>query len=252
MLTFLRGAALAATLFLVPAASLSSAPSQAVLQPALLTLQKAPVARQAPAPAPFAKFGLEDVHDHGSGLAAAGQTAQDFENWARRSPANMAQVGAFRDYLAAEGLAGVVPVWQLVRTSSSWAECGAQPFEVPPPDKWERIVKTLKFVRDDVIPRVGKVETLSAYRNEGLNACSHGAPKSAHREFFALDLTPVIDNLDRNAMIRSVCAAHAQDGRAYDTGLGFYTGRRFHVDSSGYRKWGADGRGATSPCVTVA
>ena len=41
MLTFLRGAAVAATLFLVPAASLSSAPTQAVLQPAVLTLQKA-------------------------------------------------------------------------------------------------------------------------------------------------------------------------------------------------------------------
>ena len=249
MLTFLRGAAVAATLLLVPAASLSSAPAQVNFTPAVVrVVQQAP---RALAPAPFAKFGLEDVHDHGTGLAAAGQTAQDFENWARR-PANMAQVGAFRDYLAAEGLESVVPVWQLVRTSSSWAECGAQPFEVPPPDKWERIVKTLKFVRDDVIPRVGKVETLSAYRNEGLNACSHGAPKSAHREFFALDLTPVNMDLDRNAMIRSVCAAHAQDGRAYDTGLGFYTGRRFHVDSSGYRKWGADGRGATSPCVTVA
>ena len=210
-----------------------------------------PQPAKAAAPAPFAKFGLEDVHEHGSGLAP-GQTAQDFETWVRRSPANMAQVGAFRDYLAAQGLEAVVPVWQLVRTSSSWQECSAQPFEVPPPDKWERIVKTLKFVRDDVIPRVGKVETLSAYRNEGLNACSHGAPKSAHREFFALDLTPVNTDIDRSAMIRSMCVAHARDGRAYDTGLGFYTGRRFHVDSSGFRRWGADGKGATSPCVTVA
>jgi len=23
---------------------------------------------------------------------------------------------------------------------------------------------------------------------------------------------------------------------------------RFHVDSNGFRRWGADGRGATSPC----
>ena len=50
-------------------------------------------------------------------------------------------------------------------------------------------------------------------------------------------------------MIRSVCAAHAEDGRAYDAGLGFYSGRRFHVDSSGYRKWGPNGKGATSPCA---
>jgi len=53
-------------------------------------------------------------------------------------------------------------------------------------------------------------------------------------------------------MIRSVCAAHARDGARYDAGLGFYTGRRFHVDSSGFRKWGPNGRGATSPCVHYA
>jgi len=145
----------------------------------------------------------------------------------------------------------VVPLWQLVRTSSSWRECGAQPFEAPPADKWGHIVTTLKFVRDKVEPALGDVEPLSAYRNETLNACSHGAPKSAHRQFFALDLTPVNADVDRGDMIRSVCAAHARDGRAYNAGLGFYSGRRFHVDSSGFRKWGPNGKGATSPCVSA-
>jgi hypothetical protein len=143
-------------------------------------------------------------------------------------------------------------MWQLVRTSSSWRQCGAEPFEVPPADKWGRIVTTLRFVRDEVVPAVGAVETLSAYRNEELNACSDGAPESAHRHFFALDLTPVSKAVDRSEMIRDICAAHAEDGRAYDAGLGFYSGRRFHVDSSGYRKWGPNGKGATSPCVTQA
>ena len=164
----------------------------------------------------------------------------------------MASVDAarsFRDYLAAQGLESIVPIWQLVRTSSSWRECGAEPFEVPPADKWGRIVRTLRFVRDDVIPSVGQVETLSAYRNEGLNECSNGAPKSAHREFFALDLTPVNKAVERSSMIRSVCGAHARDGMAYNIGLGFYSGRRFHVDSSGFRRWGANGKGAISPCV---
>jgi hypothetical protein len=53
-------------------------------------------------------------------------------------------------------------------------------------------------------------------------------------------------------MIREICRAHARDGRAYDTGLGFYSGKRFHVDSNGFRKWGPDGRGASSPCTTYA
>ena len=248
MLHFIRAAALAATLSLVPAASLSSAPTQAEFRHAVVTT--APMAAPKAAPEPFAEFGVDAEHDHehASGLAP-GQTAQDFEAWARRSPANIRELASFRDYLAAQGLESVVPMWQLVRTSSSWRECGAQPFEVPPQDKWGRIVKTLKFVRDDVIPGVGPVETLSAYRNGELNACSNGAPRSAHREFFALDLTPVNKSLDRSAMVSSVCKAHARDGREYNVGLGFYSGRRFHVDSSGFRKWGANGKGATSPCV---
>ena len=250
MLTFIRAAALAASLSLVPAASLNSAPSPVELRQATVRTDIAPAAPKKAAPAPFAEFGLDAAHDHehASGLAP-GQTAQDFEAWARRTPANVKALGSFRDYLAVQGLETVVPMWQLIRTSSSWRDCGAQPFEVPPPDKWGRIVKTLKFVREDVIPSVGKVETLSAYRNSELNACSNGAPKSAHREFFALDLTPVNTDLERTTMIRSVCKAHARDGQTYDVGLGFYTGRRFHVDSSGFRKWGADGKGATSPCV---
>jgi hypothetical protein len=68
--------------------------------------------------------------------------------------------------------------------------------------------------------------------------------------FFALDLTPVSADVSRAGMIRGICAAHAKNGRAYETGLGFYSGLRFHVDSSGFRKWGPNGKGATSPCVT--
>ncbi|HYC95763.1 MAG TPA: hypothetical protein VEB39_08725 [Sphingomicrobium sp.] len=205
--------------------------------------------KAAPAPAP--EFGLEHGHSHDSGLAP-GQTAAAFRAWLGRSPANRAGVAAFHNYLSAQGVGSVVPMWQLTRTSSSWRECGAEPFEVPPQDKWERILKTLKFVRDEVVPAVGAVETLSAYRNEQLNACSDGAPRSAHREFFALDLTPVSKTVDRTEMIRDICAAHARDGEDYDAGLGFYSGRRFHVDSSGFRKWGPNGKGATSPCVSMS
>ncbi len=253
MLALIRAAALVAILSIAPAASFSPAPPEVEFQYATVLPDAALVPPKKASPAPFAEFGLDAAHDHEhtSGLAP-GQTAQDFEAWARRTPTNVKALGAFRGYLAALGLDTVVPMWQLVRTSSSWSECGAQPFEVPPPDKWGRIVKTLKFVRDDVIPSVGKVETLSAYRNGELNACSNGAPKSAHREFFALDVTPVNQQLERSTMIRSVCQAHARDGQTYDVGLGFYSGRRFHVDSSGFRKWGPDGKGATSPCQNYA
>ena len=245
MLRFFLIAAAAATLSFVPAAGSVTPPvkvqATAAVAPAPKALAAAP------------KFGLDLAlaEQQSSGLAP-GQTAADFQAWLRSSPANGAGLTAFRDYLAAAGVDSVVALWQLVRTSSSWRSCGAQPFEAPPADKWNHIVKTLRFVRDEVVPAVGQVEVLSGYRNEELNACSNGAPQSAHRHFFALDLTPVNKAVDRADMIRSVCAAHARDGRAYDAGLGFYTGRRFHVDSSGFRKWGPNGKGATSPCVSQA
>ena len=78
-------------------------------------------------------------------------------------------------------------------------------------------------------------------------------------DFLALrDLTRgITDELDhrmllpsRSALIRDVCRIHNSAGREFGIGLGFYSGMRFHLDSKGYRRWGANGSGATSPCVT--
>jgi hypothetical protein len=183
---------------------------------------------------------------------APGQARADFNAWLARSPANQDSVRAFRSYLEANGVGDVIPVWQLVRTSSSWRSCAAGRFEVAPRDKWDNIVKTLQFIKRDVVPAVGPVQAVSGYRNEDLNRCSNGAPASAHRNFFALDLVPVSASVGRGELIREVCRAHAREGRSYSTGLGFYSGVRFHIDSSGFRRWGPNGSGATSPCVTYS
>jgi uncharacterized protein YcbK (DUF882 family) len=122
---------------------------------------------------------------------------------------------------------------------------------VAPAGQWSNIVETLAFVKNEVRPAVGEVEALSAFRNDELNTCSNGKPGSAHRMFFAMDLVPVGD-IARNDMVARLCTAHARRGAEYRTGLGFYSGSRFHVDSSGFRKWGSDGRGATSPCNGIA
>ena len=160
---------------------------------------------------------------------------------------NREAVRSFRSFLTENRVQDVLPVWQLVRTSSSWRECSAGRFEVAPAQQWSNIVDTLAFVKSEVRPAVGEVEALSAFRNDQLNGCSNGKPKSAHRLFFAMDLIPVGD-INRIGMIDRLCTAHAERGVEYRVGLGFYSGSRFHIDSSGFRKWGADGRGATSPC----
>lgn len=178
---------------------------------------------------------------------APGQSKADYLAWLAQSPDNRQQVRSFRSFLAENRVQGVVPVWQLVRTSSSWRECDAGRFEVAPAQQWGNIVQTLAFVKNEVQPAIGDVEALSGFRNEHLNGCSNGKPRSAHRMFFAMDLVPAAD-IDRGDMVSRLCSAHARRGAGYQTGLGFYSGARFHVDSSGFRKWGADGRGATSPC----
>jgi hypothetical protein len=261
MRQFVRAAAFAAMLLFVPFSAPSYATPQAVGGRVHMTLPAsgAPLEEvsQAPAFAPAAprsgpRLRLRVPHSSTAARAdlAPGQSKADYYAWLARNPAHRMEVQAFRDHLAAEGLEDIVPVWQLIRTSSSWRACNADRFEVAPRDKWEHITTTLRFVRDEVVPVLGEVEALSAYRNEALNRCSAGAPESAHRLFFALDLTPVNPDVNRGAMIRQICAAHARDGRGYNTGLGFYTGMRFHVDSNGFRRWGADGRGATSPCAS--
>lgn len=179
-----------------------------------------------------------------------GQSKADYLAWLARDPAARTQVLSFKSYLAAADVDDVLPTWQLVRTASMWRECSGQRFEVAPMAEWTNIASTLKFVKAHVEPVIGDVEAVSGFRNETLNQCSGGAKASAHRHFFALDLVPANADLPREAMIRSICKIHDFRGQDYGVGLGFYTGNRFHVDSKGFRRWGANGKGATSPCNT--
>ena len=181
---------------------------------------------------------------------AEGQARADYLAWLAREPAARAQVLSFKTFLEMKDVEEVVPTWQLVRTASMWRDCSGPRFEVAPVAEWDHIAKTLGYIKNHVEPVVGPVQAVSGYRNPDLNRCSGGAKESAHRHFYALDLVPV-KPLSRPGMMRSLCAIHDFRGQEYDVGLGFYNGMRFHVDSKGFRKWGPNGKGATSPCNSV-
>jgi hypothetical protein len=170
---------------------------------------------------------------------AAGQDEPGYRSWYLAEPSRAAQVKAFNDYLVANQVGGILPTWQLLRTATSWKECGQQPFEVPPPDEWPHMVETLRYVRDYVIPAVGPVEPVSVYRNPVLNVCAGGAPESAHRLDSAIDMVP-LKPIDRVTLMRTLCATHTEHGAAYNAGLGFYAYLRFHVDSTKFRRWNMD------------
>ena len=169
----------------------------------------------------------------------AGQDEPGYRSWYLAAPWRAAQVKAFNDYLTGAQVAGIVPTWQLLRTATSWQECGAQPFEVPPAEEWPHMVQTLRYVRDFVIPAVGPVEPVSVYRNPTLNVCAGGAPESAHKLDSAIDLVP-LRPIDRVSLMRTLCGVHSHHGALYNAGLGFYAYLRFHVDSTKYRRWNMD------------
>lgn len=174
-------------------------------------------------------------------------TASVYETWLNAAPGRAAEVSAFEHYLADSGVGHVFETYQLLRTDTIWQSCGGQPFAVAPKSQWPHIVGTLRFIHDRIEPKTGPLDIVSGYRDPALNKCAGGAAHSSHRGFWALDLEPT-SAIDRETMIATVCRVHSASGAAGHIGLGFYDGRRFHIDSDGFRRWGSDYHAATSPC----
>jgi len=204
----------------------------------LLTLAQPAAALAAPPPFSVAPPIWNPTGDY----VIAGQDEPGYRRWVGAQPWRSGLVSSFHRYLFDNQVALVVPTWQLLRTASDWAKCGAEPFEVPPANEWPNVVRTLRYVRDYVVPAVGAVEPVSVYRNPILNQCAGGAPESVHQSMSAIDLVP-LRPIDRTVLMTRLCAAHALSGPRYSVGLGFYTKLRFHVDSWKYRTWGRNDAG---------
>jgi hypothetical protein len=207
---------------LASALLLIAAPLQAQIAPAIVV----------PNPQP-------SVWNPAAPYITAGQDEPGYRSWYLAASWHASAVRSFNDYLVANQVGGVLPTWQLLRTATSWKDCGQQPFEVPPAEEWPHMVQTLRYVRDYVVPAVGPVEPVSVYRNPALNLCAGGAPESAHKLDSAIDLVP-LRPIDRLTLMRTLCGVHNEHGATYNAGLGFYAYLRFHVDSTKYRRWNMD------------
>ena len=179
-----------------------------------------------------------------------GQDEPGYRRWVGANAWRPVYVKAFNNYLITYGVGGVAPTWQLLRTASDWQKCGAQPYEVPPTSAWPNIVAALKYVGQHVVPRIGPIEVVSVYRNPALNACAHGAPTSTHLHMGAVDMVP-LRPISREALMIQLCAVHHASGPANATGLGFYKGLRFHIDTRKYREWGTMGARGGYGCGAV-
>jgi hypothetical protein len=184
-------------------------------------------------------------------LPDEGQSEAGYREWLAARPHLTGTILSFEAWQDAAGVRGVLPTWQILRTASMWRTCGGQPFEIPPFRLWPGLTQTLRFIRDHVKPVLGEVDAVSGYRNPALNACARGSDRSAHLDYFALDLVPR-QPLTRRQLFERLCPMHARYGPASGAGLGFYAFQRFHIDTRSFRRWGAAGpAGNESPCAVL-
>ncbi len=180
----------------------------------------------------------------------AGQDEPGYRNWVGAASWRPLYVKAFHDYLTTNGVGGVVPTWQLLRTATDWQRCGAEPYEIPPTSSWPNIVAALRYVGTYVTPRIGPVEVVSVYRNSFLNSCAGGARQSTHLELGAIDMVP-LRPITREALMTRLCQIHQLSGPRFLVGLGLYKGIRFHIDARKFREWGMAGSLGGRGCTAV-
>ncbi len=182
-----------------------------------------------------------------AGLAAA-QAPRGEEAFALWQAAHAAERAAFERHLAAEGVAAVLPLHQLLRSASSWQDCAAEPFALPPPAQWPAVVSVLKLLQAlRERGALGEIEVHSGYRAAELNRCAGGAARSAHLVHFAIDFTPA----DGSDPTERLCAFWREHGRAWQMGFSRYPSGRIHVDTAGWRSWGADHTGRSAVCAMM-
>jgi hypothetical protein len=179
-------------------------------------------------------------------------TAREFSHWVSEDGGRAERFTRFEAALRDAGVADVVPTYDLWMMDRLRRRCMRALFIEPPEESWANIVGTLRFIRDHVKPVVGEVRVVSAYRDEAFNVCVGGAPASAHRGFYAVDLIPMDRRVTREILIDRLCGIHEREGPSRRAGLGIYRARRFHIDTRGYRGWGHDHRGTSFPCTNPA
>ncbi|WP_143730150.1 hypothetical protein [Microbulbifer sp. GL-2] len=162
-------------------------------------------------------------------------SGESFESFLRNGN-NRERVQALSHYLSSQGLGKVVPVSNLLRQGGEWLELKEPPFAIPPQDQWQNITNTLALLRDQIIPLIGPVDVVSAFRSDSYNRKLEHSDRARHRDFCALDLIPK-SNISHRELVEELRTLHARLGPESNLGLGLSDGVRFHIDTCGYRIW---------------
>ncbi len=185
-------------------------------------------------------------------LTLAVGSQQHFKLWfdAQQDP----QVAIYQAYLGGQLSSDAVPpMRQLLTTARSWQSCGHAPYQVPPQHLWNNMLPTLRLYdelkKSNILPP--HTEIRSVYRNPSLNACAGGAPASKHLNNSAIDIwVPDLtaDSPELYQIQNKLCDYWLSHGERHAFGLGLYATGAIHLDTQGYRKWGAQFSEPTSSC----
>ncbi len=169
--------------------------------------------------------------------------AERYDAW--RKAGHVRAADAYAAHLREAGVADVVPMQELLRSGRHWRSCDASEFVVPPREAWDRMIPTLRLVRE--LRHRGLLEDAqvgSVYRDAEFNRCEGGSTRSQHLRNSALDF----DLPEDSTRVARLCAFWRASGAASRFGLGLYDDRHIHVDTAGHRTWGGDYSGRSSPC----
>ncbi|TXJ08469.1 MAG: peptidase M15 [Acinetobacter sp.] len=166
------------------------------------------------------------------------------------------RVQLYEQYLKEHHANRAVPMYQLLRSARDWQKCGAEPYSVPTPELWSNLLPTLQVIQ--YLAETGvlrEYEVTSVYRDYSLNLCAGGAAGSRHVYNAAVDFrigvaspTHAEDFVLLEYTKTKLCDFWRNHGQSINMGLGVYASGQIHIDTQGYRTWGADHTRNTSIC----
>lgn len=171
---------------------------------------------------------------------------------------NRVRAQEYERFLQRNQVDNIIPMFELLRTARSWESCGASEYMVPNRELWRNSISTLKIFNYLQSTKIlTDFEVTSVYRDYPTNSCAGGASASKHLFNAAIDfrLGPEYptaqDYVEIERTKSKLCYFWLQHGATLDMGLGVYRSGQIHIDTQGFRTWGADLTRVSSPCYPL-
>ncbi|MEB3767883.1 YcbK family protein [Acinetobacter sp. MD2] len=168
------------------------------------------------------------------------------------------QVSDYKSFLSQHNIRLPIPDEEFFRSARDWQRCASDEFSVPTPELWQHMQPTLEVLNQLLQQQfISDIELTSSYRPADLNRCVGGAKSSSHLNNNAIDfrIGPPQPSAQDWEFIhqnkQQLCKFWQQQGKSYNMGLGVYPTGQIHIDTQGFRTWGADHTWHSSPCAEI-